>query len=541
MGNTGVGFLSRPFQFVQLCSEIFATCARPPVLYLFLSFFAQQTLMNIEGSSQMPCPTIRPTATFATFLAILAVPAAVSAQGVDLPTTCTQDADAAVDEGLTLLHNMMYIQAETAFNSAAEMDSDCAIAQWGIAMANFHPLWPGEPTEEETARGTAAAERLASMKPGNEIESSFADAAAAFYDLGHDTYPARIAAWRIAQDAAYELNPDNVDAAALAALGRLATAPPGSASVEANAAVGKLLDELHENAPDHPGIIHYAIHASDSPALKDHGVPYAEIYDKTAPEAAHALHMPSHIFTRTGDWDKSIDLNRRSAEAALEQSGDFIQSHYVHAIDYMVYGYLQIGEPEKAAELVDQMLAIKNHQVSFATAYGLAASPVRLLLEQEKWAEAAALSPDMPSAIPWEKFPQTVTMLWFAKGLGAARSGDVETARAAVEELKALQAAIKESGQTYWATLTEDQILSVEAWIELSLGNEERAVELETTAADLEDEIGKSPVTPGHVLPARELLGDMLLKVGKPDEAAVAYRATLALSPNRHRSLAALD
>jgi pentatricopeptide repeat protein len=489
----------------------------------------------------MPRPAIQSTATLASFFAALAVPAAVSAQWVDLPTTCSQEADSAVDEGLTLLHNMMYIHAEAAFGRAAEADPACAMAQWGIAMANFHPLWPGGPTEDETARGTAAAERLASMTPGDGIESSFADAAAAFYDPGHDGYRARLAAWAEAQDAAYEQNPENVDAAALAALARLANAPPGPTRAEANAAVGDLLDGLHETAPDHPGVIHYAIHAYDSPPLKDRGVPYAEIYDAAAPEAAHALHMPAHIFTRTGDWNKSIDLNRRSAEAALKHSDDVIQSHYVHAVDYMVYGYLQTGQPEKAAEVVDQMLAMKNHQVSFGGAYGLAASPVRLLLEQEKWAEAAALSPDMHSAIPWEKFPQTVSMRWFAKGLGAARSDDVETARAAVEELKALQAAMEESGQTYWASLTEGQILTVEAWIELSLGNVERAVELETAAADLEDGIGKSPVTPGHVLPARELLGDMLREVGRPDEAAEAYRATLAVSPNRHRSLAALN
>jgi len=489
----------------------------------------------------MSRPATHTTATLATLVAALSITAAASAQGVDLQTTCSKDADSKIDEGLTHLHNMMYIQAEAAFERAADADPACAMAQWGIAMANFHPLWPGGPTEDETARGTAAAQRLASMTTGDGIESAFAAAAAAFYDPGHDGYRARLAAWAEAQDAAFEQNPDNLDAAALAALGRLATAPPGPARIEANASVGDLLDGLHEAAPDHPGVIHYAIHAYDNPALKHRGVPYADVYDAAAPEAAHALHMPAHIFTRTGDWTKSIDLNRRSAEAALKHSEDVIQSHYVHAIDYMVYGYLQIGEPEMAAKLIDQMFAIQNHQVSFGGAFGLAASPVRLLLEQEKWAEAAALSPEMHSAIPWEKFPQTVAMHWFAKGLGAARSDDVDAARAAAAELKALQAAMEDSGQSYWADLTESQIFTIEAWIELSLGNEARAIELETAAADLEDKIGKSPVTPGHVLPARELLGDMLDQAGRPDEAAEAYRATLAVSPNRRRSLAALN
>jgi tetratricopeptide (TPR) repeat protein len=363
----------------------------------------------------------------------------------------------------------------------------------------------------------------------------------AFYSPEHQTYPERIAAWAAAQNAAYEQNPDNVDAAAFAALARLATASPGPAGVDVNAAVGDMLDDLHAKAPDHPGVIHYAIHAYDNPPLKGRGIAYAEIYDKTAPMAAHALHMPAHIFTRTGDWEKSVDLNHRSASAALASSGDVIQSHYAHAVDYMVYGYLQLGQPEKASALVDELFSIDNHQVSFGGAYALAASPVRLLLEQDKWAEAAALSPEMHPAIPWEKFPQTVAMRWFAIGLGAARSKEVETARVAEEELKDLREKMESIGQDYWAKLTEAQILSVEAWIEFGEGNDELAILHQTKAADLEDEIGKSPVTPGHVIPARELLGDLYSTLGRPDPATDAYRATLALSPNRARSLASIN
>ena len=481
------------------------------------------------------------TTAIATILMAMTIPAATSAKGVDLPTSCSPEADAAVDEGLTLLHNMMYIQAEAAFTQGAENDPACAMAQWGIAMSNFHPLWPGGPTKEETARGNAAAAQLGNIQPGNDLEDAFATAAAAFYSQDHKGYRDRIAAWAVAQGAAYEQNPDNIDAATLAALAKLATAPRGPEGIKVKSSAGDLLDSLYKMAPDHPGVIHYAIHAFDNPPLKDRGVSYAKIYDKAAPNAAHALHMPAHIFTRTGDWAESIDLNRRAAQVALEQSSDILQTHYVHAVDYMVYGYLQTGEPEKAEAQVREMLEKDNHQVSFGGAFALAASPVRILLEQDKWAEAAALSPDLHPAIPWENFPQTVAMLWFAKGLGAARSGDVEGAAEAVNELKALHSKIEERGQTYWARLTEGQILSVEAWIELAQGNSDLAVTLQTKAADLEDQIGKSPVTPGHVLPARELLGDMLSEVGQVELAAKAYRATLALSPNRARSLAALD
>ncbi len=465
---------------------------------------------------------------------------AVSAEA-NFQTTCNPKADQVFNEGLNLVHNMMYIQAEEAFNKAASADPTCAMAQWGIAMSNFHPLWPGTPSEAETERGSDAAENLASMSSESAVEQALIDAAVAFYASSQEGYRAQLKSWAEKQVAAADQHADDLDAAAFAALARLATAPRGADGIKVKSQVGDTLDALRQKAPEHPGVIHYAIHAYDNPPLKERGRPYAEIYDKTAPSAPHALHMPAHIFTRTGEWEKSIDLNSRSAEAALEQSKDVVQSHYAHAIDYMVYGHLQLGNTDEAAGLVDEMLAIQNHQASFGSAYALAAAPVRLPLERGQWDVAAALSPEMHPVIPWEKFPQTVAMRWFAIGIGAARSGDVDTAQSALAELKSLHAVMKERGQGYWAQLTEAQIMSVEAWIELAGGGSETAVAKQAAAADLEDKIGKSPVTPGHVLPARELLGDMLMELGKPNEAAVAYQATLELSPNRARSLAALQ
>ncbi len=463
------------------------------------------------------------------------------ASGSEFPITCSAAAEAEFNEGLTLLHNMMYIQAEDAFNAAADTDPNCSMAQWGIAMANFHPLWPGTPTEEETKRGKAAAEKLASLQAGTALEDDLTAAAVAFYAPQHNEYRARIASWADAQIAAAENHPENIDAAALAALARISVAPRGPGRIDVLAGIGDTLDALHEKAPNHPGVIHYAIHAYDNPPLKERGKPYAEIYDKTAPNAPHALHMPAHIFTRTGDWEKSIELNRRSAEAALAQSKGVIQSHYVHAIDYMVYGHLQLGQTDEAQQLVSEMLAIKDHQPSFGGAYALAASPARLLLETDDWAGAATMSSDLHVAIPWEKFPQTVAMVWFSKGLGAARIEDLDPARNAVAELSRLRDAMLDRKQGYWAQLTEAQILTVEAWIELAQGNTDLALLHQTAAADLEDQIGKSPVTPGHVLPARELLGDMFIQLGRTEEAMEAYQATLSLSPNRARSITAMN
>ncbi len=461
--------------------------------------------------------------------------------GSSLAVSCSDEAAASVHDGLNLLHNMMYIQAEERFNAAASDDPECAMAQWGIAMSNFHPLWPGTPSEAETKRGQAAATRLVKMTSGSGIEADMIAAASAFYAPGIEGYRAQLTSWAKAQIAAGAKHPENVDAAALAALARITIAPRGPGRIEALSDVGDALDALHAKAPDHPGVIHYAIHAYDNPPLKMRGRPYAEIYDKTAPNAPHALHMPAHIFTRTGDWQESIDLNRRSAEAALEQSGEVLQTHYVHAIDYMVYGLLQIGEYDEATRLVDEMMAMKNHQVSFGGAYALAAAPVRLLLERDRWSEAAALSSDMHPTIPWEKFPQAVAMNRFAKGIGAARNNDVTTAKEAAKELGSLRETMLERDQGYWARLAEGQILSIEAWIELAEGNAELALLHQTSAAALEDEIGKSPVTPGHVLPARELLGDMLSLLHRTEEAQSAYEATLRLSPNRARSLGALQ
>lgn len=475
------------------------------------------------------------------FLGATSLIAPSVAVGSDFRSSCNEAADAKFNDGLTLLHNMMYIQAEEAFNSAVASDPDCAMAHWGIAMANFHPLWPGTPTAAETRRGSAAVERLVTMQAGTLLEEDLVFAAAVFYQPQHVDYRSRLAAWAEAQVTAAEGHPDNIDAAALGALARISVAPRGPGRIEVLAEIGDDLDALHEKDQSHPGVIHYAIHAYDNPPLKDRGKPYAEIYDKTAPSAPHALHMPAHIFTRTGDWERSIDLNRRSAEAALAQSTDVIQSHYVHAIDYMVYGLLQLGDIDSARQLVEEMLAIENHQASFGGAYALAAAPVRLLLETDDWAGAAGMPMELHAAIPWEKFPQTVAMFWFSKGLGAARTKDVEAARVAVAELKKLRETMNERQQVYWAQLSEAQILSLEAWIELAEGNIDLAVAHQTAAADLEDKIGKSPVTPGHILPARELLGDMLMELGRTEQAMAAYQTTLSLSPNRARSRTAMN
>lgn len=461
---------------------------------------------------------------------------------VSFPTTCNAQADAAFQEGFTLLHHMMYVQAEAAFNEGIEQDDSCAMLHWGVAMSNFHPLWPGQPSTAETERGRTAFQALSEITGLSTVEASLVDSIHAFYEPSDASYRERIAFWATSLHDAYVASPNDHDTAALYALSLLATAPRGDKNMEQIKTAAALLEKLHDQAPGHPGVIHYAIHAYDNPPLAEHGLRYARMYDQIAPSVPHALHMPSHIFIRLGYWDEAIEWNRRSADAALAQPhGDLVSSHFAHAMDYGIYAHLQSGEMEDAQAALDEFLAVDKHQPNFGSAYALAASPVRVLLEQGKWAEAATLPGTMHPAIPWEKFPQCVSMNTFARGIGAIRSGDKEKASNILKDLAELRFVLNARELSYWESLTQVQMMSIEAWLELSLGNKELAIQLQTKAADLEDSVGKSPVTPGHILPARELLGDLLTEIGNAEDARRAYQMTLSLSPNRRRSMQALQ
>ncbi|MEO9821025.1 MAG: hypothetical protein ABJ370_07300 [Paracoccaceae bacterium] len=409
-------------------------------------------------------------------------------------------------------------------------------------MSKFHPLWPGQPSKEKVAEGQQALASIVALADVSALETAFLNAAAAFYSGDDTPYPDRINAWANAQRAAYEMAPENPDAIAFQALGLLATAPRGEATYQNNGDAGALLEAASEKIDRHPGVYHYLIHAYDNPALYETALPFAQDYGAMAPNVPHALHMPSHIFIRAGRWEDAIAWDTRSARAALDQPlGDVISSHYAHAMDYLIYAYLQLGEVEQAKSLLAEFEGRQNQQSNFGSAYALAASPMRVAAETGQWEELANLSPEMHKAIAWEKFPQAVAMRWFAIGLGAARTDRIERADNALSELHKIQATLQERGIGYWAKLVEAQALSVDAWVHLSRGQSEEAIALQTQAADIEDKIGKSPVTPGHVLPARELLGDMLVILDHAEPAMMAYEKALELSPNRRRSVAALE
>jgi hypothetical protein len=457
---------------------------------------------------------------------------------VFFPISCSATEQSKFERGLALLHNMMYAQAEKEFAAVAEGDPACAMAWWGIAMTQLHPLWR-ESNEGELKRGWEAVEKAKALNAPTERERAYIASLEAFYkDWKGSDHPTRIAAWEVAQEKVHRAYPEDIDAAAFYALAHLATAPKGDKTFAHQKKAGALMEKLLTEAPEHPGLYHYTIHAYDNQMLARRAVDVARGYYKLAPDVPHALHMPTHIFVRLGLWSDVIDWNVRSAAAAERQSvGGATSLHYIHAMDYLMYAHLQQGQDKMAEDVLHKINTVKKYQDSFASAYGIAAAQARYPLERRQWTDAAALEARTHGSFPWDKYPWYESITYFARGLGAARSGDVAAARKAVEKLDVFYERSVNAGQEYWAVLVDAQRKTVAAWAALAKGEKEQALKTMREAADIEDSVDKHPVTPGAVLPARELLGDMLVELDKPAEAMEAYEANLKISPNRFNSL----
>jgi hypothetical protein len=341
-------------------------------------------------------------------------------------------------------------------------------------------------------------------------------------------------------------HPDDIEGTIFYALAILGTAPATDKTYAKQRQAADLLNAVLPGAPDHPGVAHYLIHSLDYPPLASLALPAARAYARIAPSSPHAQHMPSHIFTRLGLWTESIQSNLASQEAARQLMARTHPgaTHFdgLHAMDYLEYAYLQVGDDEAARKIVEQVRAVaKVNQPTFSAAYAFAATPARYALERHQWAEAVALTVS-PGWFPWKEFPWAEAVVHFARGLGAARSGDLATARAELMRLAQIRdglAALK--GDYDWADQVEIQRRAVGAWIARATGRDEEAVAGLRAAADLEDSIDKHPVTPGAVLPAREQLGDLLLEMGQAAEAAAQYDAVLKNSPGRRNSLRGLE
>lgn len=468
---------------------------------------------------------------------------------VDFPVSCNDEAQQMIEEGLVHLHHMMYSQARPHFEAATEADPECAMAHWGVAMTCFQPLWAPS-SEEDMILGKESVQKALEIDAPTERERGYLSAVEAFFtdpdppaeDRPAD-FEARVKAWKSAQRQLHEDYPDDVDAGSFYALSEVAYAmtqfsPDAERDFTREIRAGELLEDYFETHPEHPGLFHYLIHAYDSSKLAPRALEVAQEYDKLAPEVPHALHMPSHIFVRLGKWEETIDWNIRSAEAALENPFNGMTSlHYPHALDYKMYGYLQLDEEKKADETLEAVRQIEQVQPHFASAYGMAAPQARYYLEQQRWEEAARLETNQPDALEWEEYPAAVALFHYARGLGAARSDDLEQADAEVERIDELVQSLDEAGDRYWSSMTDALGQAVAAWVTYERGEVEEALAMMEDAADQEDSMDKHPITPGEILPVRELYAEMLLLEERTEEAREAFQESLDRTPNRRSAL----
>lgn len=462
---------------------------------------------------------------------------------VQFPVKCTSEASGAIEEGVYQLHHMMYVNARTLFRKAATADPDCALALWGEAMTYIHPLWPDRPSSEILSTGATLTGQALAIGGHNAREDGYISTTHSyFHDADKHTEQERLINFEAAWKRLHESDPNDQEAKAFYALAQIATADPGDKSHTKRVKAGRLAEEVLEAVPNHPGAQHYIIHAYDVPGLAERALPVARQYGVVAPEVPHALHMMSHIFTRLGLWDESIEWNQRSAVAAWKVSEDqgAISLHYLHALDYLVYAHLQRGEDDQAREVVQSMASLKapfGKVNRVAHAYAFAASPTRYTLERKDWKGAAALGLRVPQEFPWESaHAPYIALAHFGRGLGLAHEGRLDEAKAEVEALRSIEAQT-EARSSYWATQVRIQRQAVDAWIHFLEGDRPEGLRQMKEAAALEATTEKSPVTPGEVLPAAELLGDMLMDLERYEEAITSYRTVLVRSPRRLNSL----
>jgi len=457
------------------------------------------------------------------------------------------EVQAHVVRGVKLLHHMMYPEADDEFAAAAQLDPDCALAWWGRAMALIHPVWPDAPTDDDRKLGAEYLQHGLASRRATARERAYVEALNVYFSstAGAD-YPVRLQDLDAALGALSDRYPDDLDAVAFSALYHLAPARflPKDRSNRIQLEAARRLQIVLARIPDHPGAQHYKIHAFDFPLLADRALEVCDAYGSIAPDVPHALHMPTHIYTRRGLWEKSIELNRRSMEAGrkLDLRTGQQSSHFPHAADYLAYAYLQAGQYAQAEAVRDSLGTLVGPYAPTqraAMAFAFAATPARCALERRQWREAAQLPVQQPKQFPWSK--ETVncdSITYFARAIGAARSGQLELARSSIAELERIRGELAASKKpAYWSSQAETQVLAAGGWVAFAEGNSDQAVALMRRAVELESTANKEAVTPGEVLPAGDLLGDLLLELDRPDEALVAYETVLVSSPNRLNSL----
>jgi tetratricopeptide (TPR) repeat protein len=459
---------------------------------------------------------------------------------VGFDVSCSEKVKANFNMATALLHSFEYTEAEKVFAKVIDEDPDCLMGYWGAAMSNFHPLW-APPTKEELEKGSNIIKLARTRESKSAREKEYLESVAALYDdwnnLDHKT---RLLKFEDASEKLFRKYPDDKEAAIFYALALRAASDPADKTFAKQRKAGDLLVAMFRNQPDHPGIAHYLIHIYDYPELAQLALPAARKYASIASASAHALHMPSHIFTRLGLWDESVTSNINSTTAArcyAENSG--IKGHWdeeIHGIDYLVYAYLQQGRDQLAKEQMDYLKSVDvvfpmNNKI----AYTVAAVPVRYALERKSWEEASSL--ELKQNFPWENFPWERSLVSFARVLGAVHLHNMDVAKADLEKLEDNYRKLIGNKKAYEANQVQIQIKASEGWIEFMQGHHERAIALMTEAAIMEDATEKHPLTPGEVIPARELLGDMFMEMGKFDKALETYQEDLTRHQGRFNAL----
>lgn len=460
---------------------------------------------------------------------------------VNFTVSCNAAAQKQFNRAAALLHSFWYDEAEKAFAAINKVDPKCAMAYWGVAMSLYHPVW-APASAGELEKGWTAVEEAKTVGVRSDREKEYIDAIEKFYkDSVKIDHRTRALAYERAMEQVYLHYPKDHEAAIFYALALLGTATNSDKTYEKQKRAAEILNQVLPQEPNHPGVAHYLIHSFDYPQLARLALPAARSYAKIAPSSPHALHMPSHIFTRLGLWQESIQSNLASAAAAQKHvamshpgAASFDQ---LHAMDYLIYAYLQGAEDQKAKQIVDQVNTLNQVDAEvIAAAYAFTAAPARYALERRHWSEAARLELH-PAGFPWEHFRYAEATTYFARAIGAARSGDPTSAGKDVERLSALKKALVDAKDSYWAGQVEIQRRTAAAWVAHAEGKNDEALALMRSAVELEAATEKHPVTPGPIIPARELLGDMLLELKQPEQALREFEASLGDSPNRFNGL----
>jgi hypothetical protein len=459
---------------------------------------------------------------------------------VHFPTSCDPAAQVEFDRAVAMLHSFWYDKASDAFSDMARRNASCAMAYWGLAMTFYHPLWE-KPNAAALSNGRAAIEKARAIGAKSDRENAFIAAAEVFYkDHEKVDHLTRVLAYEKAMEEIHRRYPEDHETSVFYSLSLVASAQslPADKTYSKEKRAAAILNDVLAKEPEHPGVAHYLIHAYDSPPLASLALAAARSYARIAPSVPHALHMPSHIFTRLGLWQESIESNIAAEFASKQYAAQMhlegARDEQLHAMDYLIYAYLQSAQDKQARAVLDELFQIhKTTPQNFIVAYAFAAIPARYALERRQWSEAAALKSHSDD-FPWQQFPLAEAIIHFARGVGAARSGDTASARQSVAKLAALESMPTELKERVQVKV---QRFATSAWLAYAEGKRQDALNLMRSAAELEDATEKHPVTPGPVVPAREMLGDLLAVLGEPGQALKEFETSLVAAPGRFGSL----